>query len=166
MKKRAFTLIEIMVSIAIVSILVLLVSSMFSLNFSVSERLYEGEEVFREANKTMAYIENNIREANYIAKDHDEYSENCNFYLILRNNDGTRSKRKFTCDGTKAYLKADNLDNNSDDRSGTVPISSCEDMKLYYDEEAQTIEINLDFKGGEHYQTLIEVGVRKNEEKN
>lgn len=63
MKKSGFTLIEVLASLALISLLVLVGSQIFGQSLRISRKSYQDELMHKEAAYAMAYLDNNIRSA-------------------------------------------------------------------------------------------------------
>lgn len=147
-KKKAFTLLELIISIAIVSILVFIISSIIGLNFKVSTKIYKEDKSYKEVINAMAYVENVVRGAEKLEKIDDPV---CNFRAKYSNStyhfylDQKEQKLKVEIDGSKGQ--------------GHNLIGSIDDMILTYDGKK---EVYLWMRGidGDELETKINIGAR------
>lgn len=147
-KKKAFTLIELVVSIAIISILVLIISSMLTINFKISNKIYQSDRNYKEAVNAVLYIENVVREAEKIEKLDDN---TCNFRAYLRG-----SKYRFIMgDDNKLKVKIEGKNGVATNWIGLV-----NDIMLNYDGEDE-IFLWVEGLDGNIYQTKINIGDRE-----
>lgn len=147
-KKKAFTLLELIVSLAIISILVFIISSMLTVNFKISNKIYKSDKNYKEAVNAMLYIENVVREAEKIEKIDDD---TCNFRAHLRG-----SKYKFIMEKHNK-LKVEIEGKNG---TGTNWIALVNDIMLNYDGEDEVF-LWIEGLDGEIYQTRIIIGARQ-----
>ena len=63
MKKRGFTLIELLASLAIISVLILVVSSLFSIAVNLTGKSYEDELDYKEYSYACLFVDNIVRSA-------------------------------------------------------------------------------------------------------
>lgn len=150
--KKAFTLIELIVSLAIISVLVLLISSMLMVNFKATKLAYKSDRSHKEATNTMLYIENVVREADRIEK---RDSEVCNAYFYL---DGSSYCFTINRETEKVYAKIKNEGKNS--KEGTVLLGKANDLKVSFDGD-KYITIYLQGIDEKNYQTKINIGIRQ-----
>lgn len=148
MKKKAFTLLELIISLAIVSIIVLIISSMLGLNFKVSSKIYKSDHAYKEATNSMLYIENVLRQAEKVEKIEDP---RCNLQAHL---DGSRYRFDFDEESKKLKVII-----NGSNGKGTNWIGSINDVILTYDGEEEVL-LWIEGLDGEIYQTKINLGPR------
>lgn len=138
MKKKAFSLIELIISLAIISFLILVLSNIFSLNINILNKSYQEENEYKEAYTAMAYMDATIRQSHRIVK---EESQDSNFIgHIVRNSGDDVSYYFFAKDGF-LYIHGDNLNTDSDGKPNKI--SECDSVKLFYDEDKNLITIKL-----------------------
>lgn len=138
MKKKAFSLIELIISLAIISFLILVLSNIFSLNINILNKSYQEENEYKEAYTAMAYMDATIRQSHRIVK---EESQDSNFIgHIVRNSGDDVSYYFFAKDGF-LYIHGDNLNTDSDGRLNII--SECNSVNLFYDEDKKVITIKL-----------------------
>ena len=138
MKKKAFSLIELIVSLAIISFLILVLSNIFSLNINILNKSYKEENEYKEAYTAMAYMDATIRFSHRIVKAEGKDS---NFIgHIVRNSGDDVSYYFFAKDGF-LQIYGSNLNNDSDGRSNKI--SECDSVNLFYDEDKKVITIKL-----------------------
>ena len=146
MKKRGFTLIELIVTIAIISLLSIVLTSIFSLNLAQTNKAYIDEKDYKQSLNASMYIENKVRSAYKIEK--IEGADNCNFYIYIVNNDRDLSVSRYNfiskdLEGEKIlYARIENL-NNYTDRNAKVKIGVIKDLNLYYDDLYNRVDINI-----------------------
>lgn len=152
--KKAFSLLELIISLAIISILIVILSSFFKVNFKILSSSFSRETEYKEACTAMLYIDTNIRMSKKIeARDDEE----CNFYFYKTNIDGSDSKSYFDCDNKFLKIKRDNLSTVAKD----IPnkIARISDIKLVLDEDKKLIRIYLkSSKENFNFETAIDVG--------
>lgn len=141
--KKAFTLLELIISLAIVSLLVILINSIFVMNFKISNKIIIDNDSYKESTNTMLYIENKIRRADKI-EIRDEDNPVCNFVIYIGN-----SKYYF-------YKGLDNkiLIKTKNENTGSNWIGKAKDMKLTYDNKDK-VSLWLEGINGEIYKTSI-----------
>lgn len=148
MKKKGFTLIELLVSLAIISLLVGVLSLVFSFNFNILNSSYKEEKEYKQASFAAMYIEEKIRKAQKISE--IESLDSCNFILFVdgRKENSTYSQIRFSLEKRESedenykvlYAYINNNDNPSY-KEGKVRVAILRDIFMYYDKENQTIEI-------------------------
>ncbi|WP_044565504.1 prepilin-type N-terminal cleavage/methylation domain-containing protein [Anaerococcus provencensis] len=84
MKKRGFTLIELLASLAIISVLILVVSSLFSIAINLTGKSYENELDYKEYSYACLYVDNIVRSA-YKIDLLDEPNDVTNFVAYVKN---------------------------------------------------------------------------------
>lgn len=84
MKKRGFTLIELLASLAIISVLILVVSSLFSIAVNLTGRSYEDELDYKEYSYACLFVDNIVRNA-YKIDLLDEPNDVTNFVAYVKN---------------------------------------------------------------------------------
>ena len=163
MRKKGFTLIEVLASLAIASILLVSIYTIFGTNLKVIRKSYENELSYREATVGFTYVDNIIRSAYKIELTEDKGESNFKSYVINKNG-GEISTYTFHTDisNGKRYLYAyiDNITNSSQ-RGSKIRIARCEDLYLYFDPSNQTIRFKMNKDNNDlSYQTLIYVDRR------
>lgn len=148
MKKKGFTLIELIVCLAIVSILVLAVGSVLSINLNILNSSYSAEKEYKQANTAILYVSDKIRKAQKIEEIAGE--ENLNFILYV---DGYklssgRSKIRFSLEdritedkGYKVLYAYIDSEKTRENREGKVRIAILKDIYIHYDKAKQTMDI-------------------------
>lgn len=154
MNKKGFSLIELIISLAIISFLVLVLSNLFSININALNKSYVEEKEYKEAYTAMAFIDNTIRNSCEIKK---EDHEDSNFTgCILKGKDNVVSFYFYSNDG---FLYIHRSDVFKDSSGGVNRISECGDVDLFYDEISKTIKVDLTSKNGKYkFETAIYVG--------
>lgn len=138
MKKKAFSLIELIISLAIISFLILVLSNIFSLNINILNKSYQEENEYKEAYTAMAYMDATIRSSHRIVK---EKNQDSNFIgHIVRNSGDDVAYYFFAKDGFLC-IHGDNLNTTSD--GNLNKISECDSVNLFYDEDKKVITIKL-----------------------
>lgn len=150
MKKKGFTLIELIVCLAIFSILVLAVGSVLSINLNILNSSYSAEKEYKQANTAMLYVSDKIRKAQKIEE--IARKDNLNFILYV---DGYkvssgRSEIRFSLEDGKtedegykvlyAYIDSEKT---SENREGKVRIAILKDINIKYDKASQTMDIKI-----------------------
>lgn len=162
--KKGFALIELLVSIAIASLLIGALSMVFSLNVGFLNKEYIDEKDYKNASHAALYIEDKIRRAHKIVKTEDD---NCNFTLYISEYEQSRHKfvesaYRFSLEnGNVLYAYIYNTDKFSE-REGKVRICEIDDLYLYYndeDEDNKYIEMNID-SSSTSIKTFINLGRR------
>ena len=151
--KKGFSLIELIISLAIVSFLVLLISNLFSLNINILNKSYDDENEYKEAYTSMAYIDTTLRMSHKIEKATNKDS-NFNGYIM---SSGEISKYYFYSEGGFLYINRANIKNGLEGKQNKI--SSCGPISLYYDENEEIIKIILTSKNGKYnFRSAIFVG--------
>lgn len=138
MKKKAFSLIELIVSLAIISFLILVLSNIFSLNINILNKSYQEENEYKEAYTAMAYMDATIRQSHRIVK---AESQDSNFIGHIVRNSGDDSSYYFFAKDGFLYIHGDNLNTTSDGKPNKI--SECDSVNLFYDEDKKVITIKL-----------------------
>ena len=152
MKKRGFTLLELLLVLFISSILILLVTNLIFVNFKVSNRSFNQEMDFKDSTNCMLYIENIIRESKKIEKIDDK----SNFILYVKNEDSLSTYR-FEQKSDNLYVNIRNTESRNS-REVAVPIAKCRESKIIYDEKRGGFDISIDFieeESSSFYKTFI-----------
>lgn len=163
MKKPAFTLIELIVALAIVSLLVAAISMILSLNLSFTNKAYLDEKSYKQASHAALYIEDKVRRAYKIEKN-DLSGDKFTLYISSYNKDKRafeESTYKFFLDNKVLYALVSNLDTPSD-KGGEVRICELEYLSLKYDKKNQYVEIIVEGKSkNSRIETCINLGERE-----
>lgn len=152
--KKGFSLIELIISLAIISFLVLILSNLFSLNINILNKSYQEEKDYKQAYTAMAFIDNTL---NMACKIEEANHENCNFEGYLMGS-GTKLTRFYfyTKDGFLCIYR-DDISKDSKGRENRI--SECGNLNLYYDKNKKIIKIRLTSKNGKHkFTSAIYVG--------
>ncbi len=138
--KKAFSLLELIISLAIISILVVILSSFFKVNFNILSSSITREAEYKEACTAMLYVDTNIRMSKKIETRDNEV---CNFYFYKTNRDGKDSKCYFYRDNK--FLK--------------INRAKIKDIKLVLDEDSKLIRVYIrSLRGNFNFETAIDVG--------
>lgn len=162
-RKRAFSLLELIVSLAIISLLFIILSNLFSFNIKLLADNYKKEKEYKEAYTAILYIDTIIRSSYLIEeKDFDGYS---NLVGEVKTKDGLRSRYTFTIknDGKNSflYINRDNLDKGGSDRDVPNKIGKCKNLRINYDKNNSLVKIFLESSSGLYkFQTSIYLGER------
>lgn len=153
MKRKAFSLLELILSLAIISIIILLINNIIFVNFKLSDESFKNEMEFKESTSCMLYIENVIRKADKIEKTNNE----SNFTAYIKDN-GSYSSYRFELENNTLYVRINNLSNGGDGES-KIPIGKCDYAKIIYDEnKGFDVSINFIENGDKsYYKSLIGV---------
>lgn len=138
MKKKAFSLIELIVSLAIISFLILVLSNIFSLNINILNKSYQEENEYKEAYTAMAYMDATIRSSHRIIK---KESQDSNFVGHINRKKGDDSAYYFYVKDGFLYIHGDILNTTSDGKPNKI--SECDSVNLFYDEDKKVITIKL-----------------------
>ena len=138
MKKKAFSLIELIISLAIISFLILVLSNIFSLNINILNKSYQEENEYKEAYTAVAYMDATIRSSHRIVK---AESKDSNFKGHIIRQDGDDVSYYFYAEDGFLYIHGDNLNTDSDGKPNKI--SECDSVKLFYDEDKNLITIKL-----------------------
>lgn len=139
MRKKGFTLIELICVLAISSILILLIDNIVKTNLSISKKTYEEELSYKNSTNCILYIENIIRKADKIIDVKDEE----NFKLEI--NDGDKiSTYRFGQEENTLYVYINNI-NSSSLNEAKIPIGFCKSSKISYDKKDKAFTIAIDF---------------------
>ena len=139
MKKKAFSLIELIISLAIISFLILVLSNIFSLNINILNKSYKEEDEYKEAYTAMAYMDATIRASHRIVK---KESQDSNFIGHIVRNSGDDVSYYFFAEDGFLYIHSSNL-NKTSSKSPNNKISECDSVKLFYDKDKKVITIKL-----------------------
>lgn len=156
MKKKGFTLIELVVAIAISSILIAAIGLVLSTNIGISNQAYLSEKSYKQAAYAMTYIEDKINSAYKITEIKDR--DNCNFYLFKEDSPyEVKDKGSAGPKYKKVYSKYRFYTKNLDDKTillieteneygdetgiGYNKVADLEDISLHYDRENEIINI-------------------------
>lgn len=162
--KKGFTLIELVVSIAIASLLIGALSMVFSLNVGFLNKEYIDEKEYKNASHAALYIEDKVRRAHRIVKTDED---NCNFILYI--SEYKKSRDKFVESAYRFSLEKENVlyayiynTEEFSEREGKVRICDIDDLYLYYnddDEDNKYIEIRVN-SSNTSIKTFINLGRR------
>lgn len=164
MKKPAFTLIELIVALAIVSLLVAAISMILSLNLSLTNKAYLDEKSYKQASHAALYIEDKVRRAYKIEKN-DLSGDKFTLYISSYNKNKRafeESTYKFFLKNKVLYAKVSNLDTSSD-KGGELRICELEYLSLRYDDrdkKNQYVEMRV---GGKSKNSIIETYINLGE---
>lgn len=164
MKKPAFTLIELIVALAIVSLLVAAISMILSLNLSFTNKAYLDEKSYKQASHAALYIEDKVRRAYKIEKN-DLSGDKFTLYISSYNKNKRafeESTYKFFLKNKVLYAKVSNLDTSSD-KGGELRICELEYLSLRYDyrdKKNQYVEMRV---GGKSKNSIIETYINLGE---
>lgn len=163
MKRKGFTLIELIASLAIFSLLTGSIYIIFSMNLRASKNIYENENSFKEATIAIIYIENILKSAYKIELTDDTGESNIKAYVLDRNSNQISSIYFKTLESNngKRYLMAvrDNISNKSES-DGTVRISECDNLHLYLDVDTGLAKIIINKNNKNSIQSKIYLGDR------
>ena len=143
MKKKAFSLIELIISLAIISFLILVLSNIFSLNINILNRSYKEENEYKEAYTAIAYIDSTIIRSHKITK---EETRDSNFKGYIIRKDGSEAIYYFFAEDGFLYIHSSNL--KKDSKGNKNKISGSKSVNLFYDEVKKVITIKLVSKYG------------------
>lgn len=175
MKKRGFTLIELLTSLAIISVLILVVSSIFSISINLTQKSYEDELDYKEYSYACLFVDNIVRSA-YKIDLLDEPNDVTNFVAYVKNpNAGNQFDTyvfdfKQNADGSGQLVTymtnistksspTEAISQNGSNR-GSSKISKCQSAKITY-EEGNIIHIIINENSQKfRYETKIYLGNR------
>ena len=158
--KKGFSLIELVISLAIISFLALVLSNIFSLNIGILNRSYEDEKEYKEAYTAMTFIDTTIRmsekiEANTLSGEESNINSNFTGYLV--NKDYKMVSYYFYSEDGFLYIYRSDVSNDLSGRANRI--SACGPIKLHYDEKEDLISIRLISKNGKYkFRSAIYVG--------
>lgn len=162
--KKGFTLIELIVSIAIASLLIGALSMVFSLNVGFLNKEYIDEKEYKNASHAALYIEDKIRRAQKIVKTD---GDNCNFILYISAYEQNRNK--FVESAYRFSLEKENVlyayiynTEKFSERDDKVRICEIDGLYLYYnddDDDNKYIEMRVD-SSTTSIKTFINLGRR------
>ena len=175
MKKRGFTLIELLASLAIISVLILVVSSLFSIAINLTGKSYENELDYKEYSYACLYVDNIVRSA-YKIDLLDEPNDVTNFVAYVKNPNKGGQFDTFVFDFKPnthgngelvVYMNnisTDNSDTNIISQKGKnhspSKISKCQSAKITY-EEGNIIHILINENSQKfRYESKIYLGNR------
>lgn len=152
--KKGFSLIELVISLAIISFLVLILSNLFSLNINILNKSYNDEKEYKEAYTAMAYIDTTIRRSHKIEIDNHE---NSNFTGHIMVDDKKISSFYFYTKDGYLYIKRSDISKDSNGKANII--CECGDLDLSYDPSEEIIDIRLKSKNGAYnFKSAIYVG--------
>lgn len=175
MKKRGFTLIELLASLAIISVLILVVSSLFSIAINLTGRSYENELDYKEYSYACLYVDNIVRSA-YKIDLLDEPNDVTNFVAYVKNpnkaghfdtyvfdlkekSDGSGELVVYMNNISKDNRDTDIISQNGKNHSPSK-ISKCQSAKITY-EEGNIIHIIINENSQKfRYESKIYLGNR------
>lgn len=157
--KKGFSIIELIISLAIISFIVLVLSNLFSLNINILNRFYSDEKEYKEAYTAMAYMDNTLRMSHKIeVAANNDSNFNAFIYRYNKNSSDYREMcyNFYSKDG---FLYIHSSDESKDSNGTPNKISECGPINLQYDEMTKIIKINLTSKNGKYnFETAIYVG--------
>lgn len=152
--KKGFSLIELVISLAIISFLALILSNLFSLNINILNKSYRDEKEYKEAYTTMAYIDTTIRRSHKIEIDNHENS-NFTGYIMVDGKD-ISSFYFYSKDGF-LYIKRSSV--HKDSKGTSNKICECGDLDLFYNLNEEIIDIRIKSKNGTYtFESAVYVG--------
>ena len=152
--KKGFSLIELVISLAIISFLILILSNLFSLNINILNKSYKDEKEYKEAYTAMAYIDTTIRMSHKIEEDNHK---DTNFTGYLMRKDDSESSFYFYCENGFLYIKRSDISKYSDGKANKI--CECGDLNLSYNPSEEVIDIRLKSKNGAYtFKSAIYVG--------
>lgn len=158
--KKGFTLIELIISLAIISFLVLVLSNLFSFNINILNRSYEEEKEYKEAYTAMAYVDNTLRMSHKIETAINKDSNfNAFIYRVNKNYNDDYREICYNFYSKDGFLYIHSSDESKDSKGTANKISECGPVNLEYDKMTKIIKINLTSKNGRYkLRTAIYVG--------
>lgn len=163
MKKTGFTLIELLASLAIVSVLAVIISIIFSLSLKTIDSSYKEELSYKESSYSMLYIENILRSAYKFEIIEDNDQSNFKAYLVNENSsDIFTSEFKVKNREGINYLEEYHRNISNHSRFGKWQrIGRCDSLFLYYDQLEGTVHIILNENSPtDRYESIIYLGER------
>lgn len=152
MKKRGFTLLELICAIAIASILIFLINNIVKTNLLISKKTYEYEMDYKNSTDCILYIENVMRKSNEII----DYKDENNFKILI--SDGEESSTyRFEQIGKNLYVHINKI-NSTSKKETKIPIGFCKSSKITYNKGEDSFYIDIDFyekEGNSRYKTYI-----------
>ena len=163
MKKTGFTLIELLASLAIVSILAVIISIIFSLSLKTIDSSYKEEISYKESSYSMLYIENIIRSAYKFEIIEDNDQSNFKAYVVNENSSDifTSEFKVKNIDGINYLYEYHNVISNGSRSGKWQRIGRCDSLFLYYDQLEGTVHIILNENSPtDRYESIIYLGER------
>ena len=152
--KKGFSLIELVISLAITSFLVLILSNLFSLNINILNKSYRDEKEYKEAYTAMAYIDTTIRRSHKIEIDNHE---NSNFTGYIMVDDKKISSFYFYTKDGYLYINRSDISKDSDGTSNKI--CECGDLDLFYDPSEEIIDMRIKSKNDTYtFKSAVYVG--------
>lgn len=152
--KKGFSLIELVISLAIISFLVLILSNLFSLNINILNKSYSDEKDYKEAYTAMAYIDTTIRRSHKIEIDNHE---NSNFTGYIMVDDKKISSFYFYTKDGFLYINRSDISKDSDGKANRI--CECGELDLSYDPSEEIIDMRIKSKNGAYtFKSAIYVG--------
>ncbi|WP_099320354.1 prepilin-type N-terminal cleavage/methylation domain-containing protein [Anaerococcus sp. Marseille-P3625] len=162
MKKNGFTLIELLASLAIVSIIAIVITSIFSISFKSIDNSFEEEITYKESTFCMLYIENIVRSAYSLEIIEGNEENNLKAYVVSDSGEIISSKFRIKNREGTNYLEEyhDNLSNKSE-KGAWIKIGICQNLYLNYNPNKKSVHIILnDDSASDRYESIIYVGDR------
>lgn len=152
--KKGYSLIELVISLAIISFLILIVSNLFSLNINTLNRSYEDEKEYKEALTSMTYIDNTIRRSYKIVESDNKDS---NFEGYILSNEGDERNYYFYEENGYLYIQRSNISKASSGKGNKI--SGCGDLYINYDKDKDLVFIRILSKNGTYsFESVVNVG--------
>lgn len=152
--KKGYSLIELVISLAIISFLILIVSNLFSLNINTLNRSYEDEKEYKEALTSMTYIDNTIRRSHKVFESENKDS---NFEGYILANKGYVVNYYFYEENGYLYINRSNISKSSYGRPNMI--SGCGDLYINYDKDKDLVFIRVLSKNGTYsFESVVHVG--------
>ena len=152
--KKGYSLIELVISLAVISFLILIVSNLFSLNINTINRSYEDEKEYKEALTSMTYIDNTIRRSYKIVESDNKDS---NFEGYILSNEGDERNYYFYEENGYLYIHRSNISKSSSGKGNKI--SGCGDLYINYDKDKDLVFIRILSKNGTYsFESVVHVG--------
>lgn len=167
MKKRGFTLLELILSLAIASILILTLSLVLGSSLKINKQLFANELTYKDSIQAMAYMENMINKA-YKIEEVTDFNNECNFKLYVIDAPESsgpsvmktyRFRSHLSAEDKKTYFSVEVSNQLNNSRSGKFRVARCDKFKAHLDKKSKTVKIIINPDSPQNrYESLIYVG--------
>ncbi|MDD7382834.1 MAG: prepilin-type N-terminal cleavage/methylation domain-containing protein [Peptoniphilaceae bacterium] len=159
MKNKGFTLIELVITIAISSIMFILIQSIMNFYIKTQDSLVNDIQFDKKAKSTFIFIENEIEESLSIE---ETLNKKCNFKIRSRNSDGSISSVYYELSGHKLYRRAmeekNSFTENSYSYRKNILLEGVYDIDFNYYEKNNLVDLKLYKNKNELFHSVIKVG--------
>lgn len=151
MKKKGFTLLELILTLSILSIIFTLIYSLFFLAIKTNKNIYTNVQMQNEMKSTLLYLENELKSSIYIEEILRDSENQSNFFIISDNRDGTFSAVYYLLNDKILYRCSKNIGNKSDNDFSFNNITKnklsekVETAQIILDNSTQCVNISIEY---------------------